>query len=954
MLNLPELSVKQGNNQALERKKKKRALAKRIQKVKDTTESDGHIPEVLRVLECLCTGKTSVQFQDFFRQQPGSQHQVDLIAIVFDFVDFTDDYVCEAEAYGIDVPLENLHRGLETIEMFVRGPNTENVNHIMKNSVKFLSVINSVLSNTRYLLEKGESPGEIHIELAKHKVVSSTLKLVKTLLESGDVQVAAILSNGINWALVLHRMTDLYTNLGLDDKSRHTKEGLQKSFEDIWDAQIDQADEDCDQEKVEDMRKQLLDIEDADGDDIPDNLLLLCTKNAGEDVPDLLEQLRSELILYYTVMMMLNNTEMQQSINLKRIEHMGQQSTLAGTKAGQAWELWQNCPGKGPHGPSLLYGNETIDKKTGTLVAGPYGEMVGPKTRKEMATYCSDSVKSCEIERSGRLETIFFPLTESGTKFLNDRFRKDNASENLTMGLKTDDGTEATLNALLSRFKEETFVILFEDAIDSCDWDICERLINHQSFIERAPKYLAYTINLFLIIFYTPKFIINDDGSYDAPGSNADALTHRIGEDTWGDNYAWEYDWLGYIEFALSILHVFFSLLRMAKFSVLKAMPVGYTQWHKAQQDKAELQEMVNHGNDDAIEDQEESKRIKGFIKLLTKPGQMFINLFMSPVRAGLQEKVFMKLQEDAWFVKAQAQATKKNKQPFEIPLQVGIDSLESQLLVYYLLCSCLGMLIHPIFFAIHTLEMFTNPVAQLVLVAVFKHIEKMTQCLMIMGVVTYLYAFIGMLYFWQEHDDYTKTCSTLWQCMMSYFDQGLKSDGIADLLAGQTDTGFPEHIWTDGKGTALLLWNFSYFLIVVLILGAIVTGIIIDTFGELRDEANAQSERLSNSCIICGISRQRFVQCPGASFAAHRASSHNEFHYLAYFLYLKQMNTNESEMSPQERHVYQNFVAEKTLFFPMEKTGDLLSEEQRDEGESLEDRMSKLEEAILSLKGGD
>jgi len=447
MLNLPELSVKQGNNQALEkgnnqaleRKKKKRALAKRIQKVKDTTESDGHIPEVLRVLECLCTGKTRVQFQDFFRQQPGSQHQVDLIAIVFDFVDFTDDYVCEAEAYGIDVPLENLHRGLETIEMFVRGPNTENVNHIMTNSVKFLSVINSVLSNTRYLLEKGESPGEIHIELAKHRVVSSTLKLVKTLLESGDFQVAAILSNGINWALVLHRMTDLYTNLGLDDKSRHTKEGLQKSFEDIWDAQIDQADEDCDQEKVEDMKKKLLDIEDADGDDIPDNLLLLCTKNAGEDVPDLLEQLRSELILYYTVMMMLNNTEMQQSINLKRIEHMGQQSTLAGTKAGQAWELWQNCPGKGPHGPGLLYGNETIDKKTGTLVAGPYGEMVGPKTREKMATYCSDSVKSCEIERSGRLETIFFPLTESGTKFLNDRFRKEIAEAHLHSDLKNDE-----------------------------------------------------------------------------------------------------------------------------------------------------------------------------------------------------------------------------------------------------------------------------------------------------------------------------------------------------------------------------------------------------------------------------------------------------------------------------------------------------------------------------------
>lgn len=55
--------------------------------------------------------------------------------------------------WNVDTPMEWLHRGLETIEMFVRGPNLTNIEHLMGNRVSFLAVINSVMLNAQYTRE---------------------------------------------------------------------------------------------------------------------------------------------------------------------------------------------------------------------------------------------------------------------------------------------------------------------------------------------------------------------------------------------------------------------------------------------------------------------------------------------------------------------------------------------------------------------------------------------------------------------------------------------------------------------------------------------------------------------------------------------------------------------------------------------------------------------------------
>jgi len=901
------------------RKKHKKELAKRIQSVLEDTEADGHVPEVLRLLECLCTGPLRSEFQNFFREQRGQQHQVDLIAIVFDFVDFTDDFVPRSISYGVDIPLENLHRGLETIEMFVRGPNTANVDHIMSNNVKFLSVINSVLSNTSYVKD---GDGEIHVEIAKHKVIQSTLQLLKTLLESGDTKVVKILTSGINWAMVLTRMTDLYQALGLRDPMRSTPKGLLDAFEATWDKQLEVLQEDNakEEEGLFDMIGDVLGREYSSSVEALDENLLICSKNAYDEEEMILEELRSELIGYYTVVAMLKHTEFQQSVHIRlNTLSLDAPNTLQDKTAGQAWELWAQC--KDLH----------LDTSMDANAMSKYNF----KTRSKMANYCIAKVRSVEIQRKGRLETVFFPLTQSGRRFLSDQYRQNQAKDACFDDLK--ESTENNLQSLMSHFKEETFKIVYEEALFHSGWAICDVLIAYNALIQQAPKYLAYFINIFLILFYTPVFIENEDESYDAPGSDDDMLWGAFVDDSlWGVNYAWQSKRLGYAIVVLGMIHIFASMFRLGQYLIFRAMPTGYGIWHQRREDEIEHAEaamMHPYGG------RAQGKLLLFFQKALTMPFYLALNLMMMPLTAGLKP-LLIRLQEDHWF----------KDDGYLIPLNYGAESNVAMVHFGYLLGSLAGCLWHPAFFSLHMLELFNQPTAQLIVTAILMHWDKMMQSLMIMGLITYFYAWIGMLYFYQQHDDYTLTCSTLWQCCMSYLDQGLKSDGIADLLASQVETGFPLHLWTDGKGFALLLWNFSYFLAVVLILGAIMTGIIIDTFGELRDEMNNKETRIKNSCVVCGISRQRFVQCPGASFANHIGGSHNIWSFLCYFLYLKGKKSDHNcDFTPQEDFVYKNFIQERIKFFPMEQTADLMNELD-DKEDVMEDQMGRMEAAILNI----
>ena len=104
--------------------------------------------------------------------------------------------------------------------------------------------------------------------------------------------------------------------------------------------------------------------------------------------------------------------------------------------------------------------------------------------------------------------------------------------------------------------------------------------------------------------------------------------------------------------------------------------------------------------------------------------------------------------------------------------------------------------------------------------------------------------------------------CSSLLDCFAFGLLNGLRAGGgLGDLLPGN-------------RGRAV--FDFAFFLVIVVIILNIVFGIIIDTFAELRDEKQFIEKDNKKSCLICGQSANLLDRYIPGGFSVHVRQSHN------------------------------------------------------------------------------
>ncbi|CAI5637610.1 unnamed protein product [Oreochromis niloticus] len=155
-------------------------------------------------------------------------------------------------------------------------------------------------------------------------------------------------------------------------------------------------------------------------------------------------------------------------------------------------------------------------------------------------------------------------------------------------------------------------------------------------------------------------------------------------------------------------------------------------------------------------------------------------------------------------------------------------------------------------------------------------------------------------------------------QCYMFHMYVGVRaSGGIGDLI--EDPAGDEYEIYR-------IIFDITFFFFVIVILLAIIQGLIIDAFGDLRDQQEQVKEDMETKCFICGIGNDYFDTVPHG-FETHTLQEHNLANYLFFLMYL--INKDETEHTGQESYVWKMYQERCWEFFP---AGDCFRKQYEDQ----------------------
>lgn len=123
----------------------------------------------------------------------------------------------------------------------------------------------------------------------------------------------------------------------------------------------------------------------------------------------------------------------------------------------------------------------------------------------------------------------------------------------------------------------------------------------------------------------------------------------------------------------------------------------------------------------------------------------------------------------------------------------------------------------------------------------------------------------------------------SMWERALLHFDYGL----INPLVGAYEDDPNPWESWDSH------IFGFFYYFLFNLVASAIISGIIIDTFAEMRSDRKEVLEDLNTSCFVCDIEVVDFEQA-NHDFQEHIENEHNMWQYVWLKIYLRDKDPKE------------------------------------------------------------
>ena len=88
-------------------------------------------------------------------------------------------------------------------------------------------------------------------------------------------------------------------------------------------------------------------------------------------------------------------------------------------------------------------------------------------------------------------------------------------------------------------------------------------------------------------------------------------------------------------------------------------------------------------------------------------------------------------------------------------------------------------------------------------------------------------------------------------------------------------------------------IYDMTFFITIIMIMGNVTFGLIVDTFGALRDETYEYENDRNNICFICQLSKDGCLK-KNIDYEVHIKNDHNLWSYVNFMTYLHLYNAND------------------------------------------------------------
>lgn len=227
-------------------------------------------------------------------------------------------------------------------------------------------------------------------------------------------------------------------------------------------------------------------------------------------------------------------------------------------------------------------------------------------------------------------------------------------------------------------------------------------------------------------------------------------------------------------------------------------------------------------------------------------------------------------------------------------------------------------------FFAAHLLDIaVVIPSLKTILQSVTHNGKQLMLTVMLLTIIVYIYTVIAFnffrkFYIQEEDEEVDKKCHDMMTCFVFHLYKGVRAGGgIGDEIGDPVGDDYEVY---------RIIFDITFFFFVIVILLAIIQGLIIDAFGELRDQLESVKEDMESNCFICGINKDYFDKVPHG-FDTHVQQEHNLANYMFFLMHL--INKPDTEFTGQETYVWNMYQQRCWDFFPV---GDCFRKQYEDE----------------------